>query len=288
MTGIPPTKRAFIFLSSMTAPELSGVAPLVIESNVPLTLALSRPLSALRRREGSRWCRGSRPARSCCRRHHAPLIREVHASAGGPGRNRQLLQGIEMPAWLRALVQDANDFDEVRLNGAIVDHVHRVSHGTRAAISADMPEVKAPDAGQQIVASPRGPAVRISGDRSHGGDQQPDVPPSGVVAPALGARRDDLREVRLGQPWLDPLTAAVCTLKEIREMATEMLEAQRAWLPEFADRRIRPTPMIHIPPEVRPVEVPLDPALAIHQRFGKLVSQQTEAWRCSLRSTSMR
>jgi alpha-galactosidase len=27
---------------------------------------------------------------------------------------------------------------------------------------------------------------------------------------------------------LDPLTAAVCTLKEIREMATEMLEAQRS------------------------------------------------------------
>jgi alpha-galactosidase len=56
-----------------------------------------------------------------------------------------------------------------------------------------------------------------------------------------------------------------------------MLEAQRAWLPEFAGRGIRPTPTIHIPPDVRPVEVPLDPALAIHQRFGKLVSQQTGA-----------
>ena len=32
---------------------------------------------------------------------------------------------------------------------------------------------------------------------------------------------------------LDPLTAAVCTLRQIREMATEMLEAQRQWLPEF-------------------------------------------------------
>ena len=32
---------------------------------------------------------------------------------------------------------------------------------------------------------------------------------------------------------LDPLTAAVCTLKEIRDMASEMLEAQRQWLPEF-------------------------------------------------------
>jgi alpha-galactosidase len=75
---------------------------------------------------------------------------------------------------------------------------------------------------------------------------------------------------------LDPLTGAVCTLKEIREMATAMLEAQRAWLPQFAGRRISPKPTIVIPPDVRPVEVPLDPALAIHQRFGALLSTKTE------------
>jgi alpha-galactosidase len=32
---------------------------------------------------------------------------------------------------------------------------------------------------------------------------------------------------------LDPLTAAVCTLPEIREMVGEMLEAQAQWLPQF-------------------------------------------------------
>ena len=32
---------------------------------------------------------------------------------------------------------------------------------------------------------------------------------------------------------LDPLTAAVCTLPQIHDMVTEMLEAQQAWLPEF-------------------------------------------------------
>jgi alpha-galactosidase len=32
---------------------------------------------------------------------------------------------------------------------------------------------------------------------------------------------------------LDPLTAAVCTLSQIREMTSEMLEAQRQWLPQF-------------------------------------------------------
>jgi alpha-galactosidase len=75
---------------------------------------------------------------------------------------------------------------------------------------------------------------------------------------------------------LDPLTSAVCTLKEIRDMANEMLEAQRQWLPEFGNRKIRPTPTISIPPDVKPVDVPLDPALAIHKRFGTLISQKTD------------
>src|SRR5439155_9294195 len=75
---------------------------------------------------------------------------------------------------------------------------------------------------------------------------------------------------------LDPLTGAVCTLKQIREMASEMLEAQRQWLPEFGNRKIRPTPTISIPKDVKPVDVPLDPALAIHKRFGQLITQKTD------------
>jgi alpha-galactosidase len=69
---------------------------------------------------------------------------------------------------------------------------------------------------------------------------------------------------------LDPLTASVLTLREIREMVSEMLEAQRQWLPQFHGKSVRPTPAIAIPPDVKPVEVPLDPALAIAHRFGKL------------------
>jgi len=75
---------------------------------------------------------------------------------------------------------------------------------------------------------------------------------------------------------LDPLTAAVCTLKEIREMCTEMLEAQRRWLPQFAGKKIAPKPTIAIPPGCKPVDVPLDPALAISKRFGTLISQKTD------------
>jgi alpha-galactosidase len=32
---------------------------------------------------------------------------------------------------------------------------------------------------------------------------------------------------------LDPLTADVCTLPQIRSMVDEMLEAQAKWLPQF-------------------------------------------------------
>ncbi len=74
---------------------------------------------------------------------------------------------------------------------------------------------------------------------------------------------------------LDPLTAAVCTLKQIREMAAEMLEAQRPWLPQFAGRKIAARPAIAIPAGCKPVEVPLDPALAISKRFGTLIQQKT-------------
>jgi alpha-galactosidase len=69
---------------------------------------------------------------------------------------------------------------------------------------------------------------------------------------------------------LDPLTGAVATLKEIRKMASEMLETQRQWLPQFEGKTIRPTPEISIPKDVKRAEVPLDPALAIMARFGEL------------------
>jgi alpha-galactosidase len=75
---------------------------------------------------------------------------------------------------------------------------------------------------------------------------------------------------------LDPLTGAVCTLKQIRDMSSEMLEAQREWLPEFGNRKIRPTPTISIPKNLKTIEVPLDPALAIHKRFGQLITQKTD------------
>lgn len=69
---------------------------------------------------------------------------------------------------------------------------------------------------------------------------------------------------------MDPLTSAVCTLKEIREMAREMLAAERQWLPEFKGRELAARPQIHVTSGIVPVDVPLDPALAIANRFGEL------------------
>jgi alpha-galactosidase len=76
---------------------------------------------------------------------------------------------------------------------------------------------------------------------------------------------------------MDPLTGAVCTLGEIREMCGEMLEAQRQWLPGFAGKSITPKPVISIPRDCVAVDVPLDPALAIGKRFGTLIEQGTAA-----------
>jgi len=75
---------------------------------------------------------------------------------------------------------------------------------------------------------------------------------------------------------MDPLTSAVCTLKQIREMCSEMLEAQRKWLPQFKGKKIVPKPTISIPENCKPVDVPLDPALSIGRRFSTLIEQNTD------------
>jgi len=75
---------------------------------------------------------------------------------------------------------------------------------------------------------------------------------------------------------MDPQTSAVCTLAEIREMTSEMLAAESEWLPQFAGKTLRPTPTISIPENLERVDVPLDPALAIANRFTVLAEQATQ------------
>ena len=71
---------------------------------------------------------------------------------------------------------------------------------------------------------------------------------------------------------MDPLTAAVLTLQEIREMVAEMLEAEKTYLPQFEGKTLRPVPTISVPANVQRQEVPVDPALAIANRFMKLAN----------------
>ena len=72
---------------------------------------------------------------------------------------------------------------------------------------------------------------------------------------------------------LDPLTSACCTLEEIRNMTAEMLEAHREWLPQFKGKKLRSAPVVVIPKDIKAVDVPLDPALAIANRFGDLAQR---------------
>ncbi len=71
---------------------------------------------------------------------------------------------------------------------------------------------------------------------------------------------------------LDPLTSAVLTLKEARDLTRELFQAEAKWLPRFAGKTLAPKPEIATPPGTVPADVPLDPALAIANRFGKLAS----------------
>ena len=75
---------------------------------------------------------------------------------------------------------------------------------------------------------------------------------------------------------MDPLTSACCTLREAREMTSELLDAEKEWLPQFENKTLAVCPSIDIPDSVMSVDVPLDPALAIANRFGVLAEQKVE------------
>jgi len=71
---------------------------------------------------------------------------------------------------------------------------------------------------------------------------------------------------------MDPLTQAVCSLEETRNMVSEMLEAQKHLLPQFAGKSLQRYTKVVIPPNTKPIETPIDPALAISHRIAKLFS----------------
>jgi len=75
---------------------------------------------------------------------------------------------------------------------------------------------------------------------------------------------------------MDPLTSACLTLKEARDMAKELLEAEKEWLPQFKDKTLVARPDIDVPEDAKRADVPLDPALAIANRFGELAERKVK------------
>ena len=81
-------------------------------------------------------------------------------------------------------------------------------------------------------------------------------------------------ELAVAAVAMDPLASSVLTLKEIRDMTVDMFEGEARYLPAFEGRKPRRLASISIPPGTVGVEVPLDPALAVVHRFGKLAQNR--------------
>ena len=76
---------------------------------------------------------------------------------------------------------------------------------------------------------------------------------------------------------LDPLASAVCTLHEIREMTGEMLTKLARFLPQFKGKggKLAARNPVKVTARTKGIEAPLDPALAIGNRFGQLATMKT-------------
>jgi hypothetical protein len=94
-------------------------------------------------------------------------------------------------------VQDADDLDDAGLDTAVVDNMHGVPDGVRAAFLLEIAQVKAPDTRQELLTTLRYWTLGIGRNLSQSRNQLAGVPSPGVIAPALGARREDLVEIRL-------------------------------------------------------------------------------------------
>lgn len=105
-----------------------------------------------------------------------------------------------MPGGLHALVQDADNLNHAGIDGAIVDDVDGPCDTTGPPRPTNVSQMQAADARQEIFPIARQRAFRIRGDVSHGGSEKSGVPYSALVAPPIGAHREDLLEIDLRGP----------------------------------------------------------------------------------------
>jgi hypothetical protein len=91
-----------------------------------------------------------------------------------------------MPARLHAFVQHPDNFDQARLNHAVVEHMHRPPHLRVWVVAASVTNMKTADVGQKFGAISRRGAFWISAR-----------PPCPVPPPGLpGTLRDPVRRLR--------------------------------------------------------------------------------------------
>lgn len=95
---------------------------------------------------------------------------------------------------------------------------------------------------------------------------------SNITVQSLAAEAAHTGDIELAF-WavaMDPLTSGVLDLKRTRDMFIELYDAQKQYFQKFGGKTLTPIDHIPIPEGTVPAEVPLDPALAIDSRFGKL------------------
>lgn len=80
---------------------------------------------------------------------------------GALPRLRPASSWMQMAAGLHALVQDADNLDHVAIDGAIVDDVDGPSHRSGAMRLADVSQMQAADAWQELVPIARERTLRI-------------------------------------------------------------------------------------------------------------------------------
>jgi alpha-galactosidase len=96
-----------------------------------------------------------------------------------------------------------------------------------------------------------------------------------VQGPSGGETLSGVPEL-LGQAVApDPLAAARLAFKKISNMTTEMLETQRAWLPQYAGLNVKLVPTISIPKDGKRQLVLVDPARAVANCFSQPAELKT-------------
>jgi hypothetical protein len=95
---------------------------------------------------------------------------------------------IELPTGFHPFVPDANDLDDARLHGAIVDDVDGPLNSGRVAMSTDMSQVEASYPWNELFPILGHSAFWIRCNLSHRRRQQRGVPTSALATPSLGTR----------------------------------------------------------------------------------------------------